>query len=139
MIHPKVKQLKIYQLILGLFICFLTIGYSFSSINPKQVLIHNVRIFDGKQVIPKGDVLFNEGKILRVGENISPPDNTEMIQGDGHTLLPGLIDSHVHIWQEQQLKQSLVFGVTYVVDMFMYPQIMADIKKKQATGNTNHN
>jgi hypothetical protein len=37
----------------------------------------------------------------------------------GDRLLPGLIDSHVHIWTRPVLERSLAFGVTTVLDMFM--------------------
>jgi len=133
-IFQKLNRVKRYTFILGIFFCFFTVVCSFASVTSKSVLIKDVRIFDGKQVIPMGDVLFADGVIVKVGQNISPLPNTEVIQGDDRTLLPGLIDAHVHIWHEQQLKQSLIFGVTYVVDMFMYPTTMADIKKKQAAG-----
>lgn len=134
MIFQKVNQVNRYKIMLGIFFYFFLAFCSFASDTSKPVLIQNVRIYDGKQVIPMGDVLFSNGRIVKVGQNISPPQNAEIIQGDDRTLLPGLIDAHVHIWAEQQLKQSLIFGVTYVVDMFMYPTIMTDIKKKQAAG-----
>jgi len=136
MICQKINPVKIFRIMLGMFFCFFMAVNSFASDTEKPVLIKNVRIFDGKQVMPMSDVLFFEGRIVKVGQNITPPLNAEVIRGDDRTLLPGLIDAHVHIWQEQQLKQALVFGVTYVVDMSMSPKTMAAIKKKQAAGKT---
>lgn len=45
-----------------------------------------------------------------------------MIDGTGDTLLPGLIDCHVHLSKRDELKQALVFGNTTVLDMFMWWQ-----------------
>jgi len=96
--------------------------------------IQNVRIFDGSRVIPLGTVVIRDGKIIKVGERVSIPEGSEVIDGEGQTLLPGLIDAHVHIWDVQQLRQSLVFGVTAVVDMGMDIQTMAKIEKQQSSG-----
>jgi imidazolonepropionase-like amidohydrolase/ABC-type multidrug transport system permease subunit len=64
-------------------------------------LIRNTRIFigDGK-VIENGAVLVRDGKIAGVYEGAGPdPDQlkAEIVEGAGKTLLPGFIDSHVHL------------------------------------------
>jgi imidazolonepropionase-like amidohydrolase len=100
----------------------------------ETTVIKDVRIFDGKTVIPKGTVVFQEGKITAVGQDIGIPEGAEVIEGTGKTLLPGLIDAHVHIISQDLLKQSLVFGVTTNIDMFMDVKMMNSIKKKQAEG-----
>ncbi len=66
-----------------------------------SVLFQNVRIFVGDgQVIPNGAVLARNEKIEKVFD--TPPTNTdslnaEVIDAAGKTLLPGLIDMHVHL------------------------------------------
>jgi imidazolonepropionase-like amidohydrolase len=64
-------------------------------------LIRGVRIFvgDGK-VIESGSVLVRGGKIAEVYENDGPDPkslNAETVEGAGKTILPGLIDVHVHL------------------------------------------
>jgi imidazolonepropionase-like amidohydrolase/ABC-type multidrug transport system permease subunit len=64
-------------------------------------LIRNVRIFvgDGK-VIEGGAVLVREGKIAEIYEGPAPDPETlkvEAVEGAGKTLLPGLIDVHLHL------------------------------------------
>jgi imidazolonepropionase-like amidohydrolase/ABC-type multidrug transport system permease subunit len=64
-------------------------------------LIRNTRVFigDGK-VIENGAVLVRDGKIAGVYEGAGPdPDRlkAEIVEGAGKTLLPGLIDAHVHL------------------------------------------
>jgi imidazolonepropionase-like amidohydrolase len=96
--------------------------------------LKNVRLFNGEKMIPRSTVIIESGKIVGVGENISIPQNARVIDGAGKTLLPGFIDSHVHILDKENLKQSLVFGVTAVVDMFTSIQMMSEVKKMQQEG-----
>ena len=97
--------------------------------------IKDVRIFNGEEIIPSGTVIIEGGQIRHVGKAVSIPKGTRIVNGKGHTLLPGLFDCHVHVWAEQNLKQSLIFGVTTVVDMFMNVETMIEIKKSQADQN----
>jgi imidazolonepropionase-like amidohydrolase len=64
-------------------------------------LIRNVRVFTGDgKVIENGAVLVRDGKIADVYEGSGPdPEQmkAEVVEGQGKTLLPGLIDSHVHL------------------------------------------
>ncbi len=64
-------------------------------------LIRNTRIFTGDgKVIENGAVLVRDGKIAGVYEGAGPdPDQlkAETVEGAGKTLLPGLIDTHVHL------------------------------------------
>ncbi|MCP4582733.1 MAG: hypothetical protein GY839_14070, partial [candidate division Zixibacteria bacterium] len=99
------------------------------------VVIDNVRIFDGENVIPDTRVVIKGDIIVGVGMDSPAPDGAALIDGQSMTLLPGLLDAHVHVWSEEQLKQTLVFGVTSVVDMFMNPATMKAIKDKQAVAS----
>jgi imidazolonepropionase-like amidohydrolase len=72
---------------------------------PTAVLFENVRVFDGKsdKVSAASHVLVVDNKIQKVSSSaIVPPAgaNTTRIQGGGRTLMPGLIDAHVHIMFE---------------------------------------
>jgi len=64
---------------------------------PKQVLFTNVNIFDGtnEKLAMRTDVLVEENLIKAIGKSIKAP-GAEVIDGGGRTLMPGLIDSHVH-------------------------------------------
>ncbi len=67
----------------------------------RSVLFQNARIFVGNgTVIDKGAVLVREGKIVQVyGTPPSDPKrlDAEIVDASGKTLLPGLIDMHVHL------------------------------------------
>ena len=61
-------------------------------------LIKNAGIY-APEYIGEKDVLLAGGKICKIGENLTPPDSwdVEIIDGSGMLLLPGFIDSHVHV------------------------------------------
>jgi imidazolonepropionase-like amidohydrolase/ABC-type multidrug transport system permease subunit len=63
-------------------------------------LIHNARIWTGDKVIESGSVLVRDGKIAEIYEGAAPDtekSKMEVVEGSGKTLLPGLIDVHVHL------------------------------------------
>ena len=94
--------------------------------NP-PVLFQKVRVFDGAKVIPETDVLIEGGKIKEIGTNL-PAGNARVVDGAGKTLLPGLIDAHVHVHGAETLEQALTFGVTTELDMMMQPRMEALLK-----------
>jgi len=47
--------------------------------------------------IPDGDVLLRDGVIVSVGKNIVS-ENVTVIDGKGMILIPGLVDTHWHMW-----------------------------------------
>lgn len=67
----------------------------------RTLLYQNARIFVGDgRLIANGAVLIKAGKIAKVFDN--PPSDTkgfdaEVIDASGKTIIPGLIDMHVHI------------------------------------------
>ncbi|MCP4256194.1 MAG: amidohydrolase family protein [Planctomycetes bacterium] len=65
---------------------------------PTQVLFTNVNIFDGKtDGLKKGMSVLVEGNLIKkIGKNINASDAT-VIDGNGRTLMPGLIDAHTHL------------------------------------------
>jgi len=54
---------------------------------------------DSHTVIPNGDVLVVDGKIAEVGVGLSVPDNTFEIDAKGGIVMPGMVDTHRHMWQ----------------------------------------
>ena len=76
--------------------------------------ITNARIFDGEHVIDDKSVVIDEGRIHSVGGIV--PAGATVIDAHGATLMPGLIDSHVHT-DIEGLSDALKFGVTTELDM----------------------
>ncbi|NUT45343.1 MAG: amidohydrolase family protein [Thermoactinospora sp.] len=83
-----------------------------------RTLLRDVRVFDGEHTTAAADVLIDDD---RIGDG-SAAD--AVIDCRGKTLLPGLIDAHVHV-ADGLLAQALAFGVTTELDMFCLPGNLA--------------
>jgi imidazolonepropionase-like amidohydrolase len=76
--------------------------------------ITGARVFDGEKDLGFPTILIDGGKIAGVGGQV--PADAEIVDGSGATLLPGLIDAHVHT-SEDALALALRFGVTTELEM----------------------
>ena len=66
---------------------------------PKEILFRNVRVLDvvGGQLGPSTSVLIRGDRIATIGSSATAPSGATIIDGHGKTLMPGLIDVHVHL------------------------------------------
>jgi predicted amidohydrolase YtcJ len=78
--------------------------------------IVNAKVFDGAASRDWTSVRFADGLITRCSVASAAQDGDEVIDAAGASVLPGLIDAHVHL-VPGALAQSLTFGVTTVLDM----------------------
>jgi imidazolonepropionase-like amidohydrolase len=63
-----------------------------------RLWLSGVRLFDGREVREAAGVLVSDGRIERVGSaSDTVPDRAQTIDVAGRTLMPGLIDAHVHL------------------------------------------
>ena len=65
------------------------------------ILFTNAALFDGlgPELLPGSQVLVADGVIQAVSDKaLKPPADCEVVDLGGRTLMPGLIDAHVHIW-----------------------------------------
>lgn len=92
--------------------------------------IRDVRVFDGERMLEYANVVVRDGKIAAVGADAEIPAGIEAIDGSGKTLLPGLIDAHVHAWGNAQ-SDALRLGVTTELDMLGDWRRAADIRKQR--------
>lgn len=95
-------------------------------------LVQDVRVFDGERMHAKRSVLIDNGNIVNANHQGPAPAGATLVAGAGKTLLPGLIDSHVHAYQYLDL--PLLFGVTTQVDMFTGVQVVQDVRRKMQAG-----
>jgi 5-methylthioadenosine/S-adenosylhomocysteine deaminase len=63
------------------------------------MLIKNVYLFEGKTISDLTNILVEGNQIKEVGTNDFNETHHEMIDGKGMLALPGLTDSHRHVWQ----------------------------------------
>ncbi|PVH93662.1 hypothetical protein DM02DRAFT_603672 [Periconia macrospinosa] len=97
-------------------------------------IIRDIRIFTGEEVIQDGFLQVVNGNIQSVGlSSDTPKDSGKVYSKPGCTLLPGLIDCHVHIGagSAHALPQALRFGVTTLCEMQSELHHVLD-RKKQA-------
>ena len=59
----------------------------------------------------KADVYCEAGKIVAIGDHLSVPEGTEVIDATEQYVMPGGIDPHTHmqlpLWERSQVKISL--------------------------------
>ena len=69
---------------------------------PTQVLFENVALFDGEHptLQQAAHVLVEGNEITRIASQPLDAPRAERIDGSGKTLMPGLIDNHVHVYLE---------------------------------------
>ena len=98
-----------------------------------ELLLRDITLIDGlgNPPIEHRDLWIKEGRIKAITQTgQDSPDGVELVDGRGLTVMPGLIDLHVHLgmtpsgiqnWSTEQtntnLKALLYAGVTTVLDM----------------------
>ncbi|MET9357271.1 amidohydrolase family protein [Streptomyces sp. NPDC006617] len=65
--------------------------------------------------LPRGDVLVENGTIVAVGEHI-PATEARIIDASGQIVLPGLIDTHRHLWQAALRQIAADWTLTQYID-----------------------
>ena len=110
-------------------------GITHLPVNAASFLIEHVRMFDGEKIQQDKNVLIANGKIQDINFKGKAAAGVSIINGQGRTLLPGLIDAHVHAYQHQEL--PLMYGVTTQIDMFTAVPLMQEMNAKMQKGE-NH-
>ena len=92
---------------------------------PVDAVLNDAKIFTRGSIVEAG-IAIDKGKIVKIAKDTNLPPASKKINLKGHILLPGLIDCHVHL-RDQQLAYKEDFltgtaaaaagGVTLVVDM----------------------
>jgi imidazolonepropionase-like amidohydrolase len=95
----------------------------------KATAIVNARVFDGTRLRDWTSVRFADGIITDCATGPTAQAGDEVIDAAGGTILPGLIDSHIHL-VPGALAQGLTFGVTTALDMFSQADVMAAARQQ---------
>jgi imidazolonepropionase-like amidohydrolase len=136
--------MKNSTVVLTLLVSALAFGDSALKQSANRTWITDVYIVSPEALdhVEKGSVLIEDGRIAKVerSQKAKPPDGVEVISGKGQYLVPGLIDSHVHLASVpgmsleanqskremireyfQQLPRSyLYYGYTTLVDLAVF-------------------
>ncbi|HET7348151.1 MAG TPA: amidohydrolase family protein [Acidobacteriaceae bacterium] len=68
--------------------------------HPKWIVLHAARLFDVQagRIVTPGEVLVEGDRIREAGTSVTHPAGAETIDLGDRTLMPGLIDAHVHLF-----------------------------------------
>ena len=103
---------------------------------PVDLILHNIKICTRGELVEAG-LAIDEGKIFKIAKETSLPQASAKLNLKGQIILPGLIDVHVHL-RDQQLAYKEDFftgtsaaaagGVTLAIDMPNNKPITTDSK-----------
>ncbi len=82
----------------------------------RRSAITDVRVFDGENLTATSTVVIENG-IIAPGDSLEGIAPIDVLHGRGGTLLPGLIDTHVHVDKTSHLEAGASWGVTTMLDM----------------------
>jgi imidazolonepropionase-like amidohydrolase len=99
---------------------------------PDSVLIVGAKLFDGERFLPRGCVLVLEGRVAALDPRLTAPAGVPVVDARGGTVLPGLIDAHVHVFPGA-LQSALRSGVTTELDMFADPALVAALVQQASS------
>lgn len=104
------------------------------------LLIQHAQLWDGQNPRQSDmDLLIQNDRIVAIDHLIPPPEGAKIIDATGATVIPGLIDSHVHLsmdpgaaWRQdspadhlallqQHLRAYLACGITTILDPVVLP------------------
>jgi imidazolonepropionase-like amidohydrolase len=75
-----------------------------------STLIRGGVVIDGAGNNPgQADVLIEEGRILKIGQNLPSPNDASIMNADGMTVMPGLIDAHCHVTFDEPSSNDELF------------------------------
>ena len=94
--QPRWLVLSALLLILSL----VSLGQDSASAEPHSVVLHSARLFDvgTGRILTPGEVLVEGDRIKQAGTSVSHPAGAKVIDLGDSTLMPGLIDAHVHLF-----------------------------------------
>ena len=124
----------LFQFVTFLLVPGLLLAENTPSVPSGSFAITHVRLFDGEHTLRDQTIIVRDGKIAAVGNKVEVPKGIPVIEGSGRTLLPGLIDAHVHAFPENSLSEAEALGVTTVLDMFSDPNTIRHDKAEQGKG-----
>jgi imidazolonepropionase-like amidohydrolase len=118
-----------------------------------RLLITNARLIDGTGAAPveNRNILVADGRIAEIGPAVTA-DGAREVDATGATVMPGLIDGHVHLesvpgsyyrgddpdklwdYRKHSLKAYLACGVTAVLDYAISARQLKQFRQYQAEG-----
>ena len=100
--RPIALTLRFWTSLFSVWLFFASLQTTASEVHPVgPIALVGAQVLDGYEVAPISDgvVVYEDGIATAVGSasDIQIPANAVVIDVGGHTVLPGLIDNHIHI------------------------------------------
>jgi len=116
-------------------------GQVSSAAAPHAIVLHAARLLDikGGRLVKPGEVLVQGERIVEVGSAVKRPAGAEVIDLGDRTLLPGLIDAHVHLFlhpgaEDLQTVQESVAQRTIMAVLAARDDLMAGFTAERDMG-----
>ncbi len=93
-----------------------------------DLIIQNVKLFNGESVFENATLLIKHDSIVEIIRNRTEFNGNQVVAGEGKTLIPGLINAHVHAFKKADLNEAARSGVLTVLDLFNF-SVTADSLK----------
>jgi imidazolonepropionase-like amidohydrolase len=132
------------SLVLVVFLCAFfpvinAVGQSQSAAHP--TVLHAARLLDVKagKIVKPGEILIQGDRIVEVGASVKHPSGAEVIDLGDRTLMPGLIDAHIHLFlhpgaEDLQTVQESVPQRTIVATLAARDDLMAGFTAERDMG-----
>ncbi len=130
--------------ILIIILSIISVSALYSQDVTSETIIKNVYLIDGNGNEPMlNSIKISNGTITQIAkfDELSATKNTIIIDGSGKYLIPGLIDSHIHLMmggdengQKELLSKMLKTGITTVQDLVGDTRDLAFYSKQQKRG-----
>ena len=108
---------------------------------PRPVVLHAARMLDVKagKIVAPGEILVQGDRIVEVGASVKHPTNADVIDLGDRTLMPGLIDVHIHLFlhpgaEDLQTVQESVPERTITATLAAHDDLMAGFTAERDMG-----
>jgi imidazolonepropionase-like amidohydrolase len=131
------------SVLISLSLLFLAVNVASQSQAAPQhpIVLHAARLFDVKtgRMLKPAEILVQGERIVEVGTSVSHPAGTEVIDLGERTLLPGLIDAHIHLFlhpgaEDLQTVQESVAQRTITATLAARDDLMAGFTAERDMG-----
>src|SRR5579871_2203668 len=94
---PTPRRMIVLLTLLGL---LLPLAAAQTANEPHAIVLHASRLLDVRsgRLVKPGEILVQADRIVEVGSSVKHPAGAEIIDLGDRTLMPGLIDAHIHLF-----------------------------------------
>ena len=101
----------------SILICFTFLFFKQGFAQTDITVIRNVNVFTGTEYLEQTNLIFRDSVIVKISKKVPKYKSLRVIDGTGNTIIPPLVNAHVHLWQPESLVASLKAGVFVNLDM----------------------